>query len=1133
MACVALASPTLRALHATFNTAADIPLTVPSYTATGEATFTLGFVPTPGTNLTVVKNTGLPFITGQFSNLANGATVNLTHDGTTYPFIAWYYGGVGNNDLVLLWPYTGLATWGNNDDGQLGDGSTTNRNAPVDVADRGVLRGKTIVQVARGHTHSLALCSDGTVAGWGRNLAGEVGDNTTTPRLEPVAVLKASSALAGKTVIAVAAGETHSLALCSDGTVAAWGFNSFGQLGDNSTTDRHTPVAVNIDNGLSALPVKSVVAIAAGRFHSLALCSDGTVIAWGYNDSGQLGDNRSLQSQVPVAVNVTSGLSALSGKTATAIAAGGVHSLALCHDGSVAAWGHGGFGQLGNNSTSQSLVPVTVNAVPGTSALAGKNVVALAAGGFHSLALCSDGTVAAWGTSDQGQLGDNSSLDRLVPTAVDVAPGRSALAGKSVLAIATGWSHSMALGSDGRVAVWGSNGRGQLGNGTTSPRQAPVEVVSGTLSLSSMRVTALSVSADSFHSSAIYARRGPNNVILSTKRTQTVTFAPPATVYLGQSPLSLHAYSSSGLPVTLSVVPTGTTAAGAVIEGQALLFTGPGTVKVQAGQAGGGNYAAAPGVVKTITVKADPTVLTLVDLTQPYTGTPCSISTLGGSGMVTLEYKMGAAFGSTAPTNAGSYPVRATDSSGTKTGTLVITKAPLYVTPDDQRRFVGENNPALTLTYNGWLSYDSSTEVNPTPTLKTSATKTSPGGVYPITASGGAVLRNYTYIYQQGALQVDSFSGTYETLLENSSSGLYGKLAITVSAMDTSFTGKLSCKDEKSAVALSGPLRTTLGMGSASGSIMVTSGGIPYIVNFTALINGTLTATVTRQGISYTSDTGRRVSDSKPVLYGGAHTAVLEPATPAAAHVPAGAGWATAAISTKGVMTLAGRLGDGTSFTSTASPDDGSDPTYRLWLQPYKTGSATRLWSCLGGAVTLLTHPTLASRRYVEAADLTWAKAGLTTDESYRVGFGPVSTVLMIDPWLPPGAAKGVIPAVSLATRLDLTNSSFQVAHSDTGSTLNGNLPTHVSLGATNLVSVTTPSANTTKWKTVLVPATGLFSGSFELADTTPKPRVVPFSGVLRQPATNPDNLIGDGHYILPPLSGTEKTTGEIMFVRP
>jgi len=129
----------------------------------------------------------------------------------------------------------------------------------------------------------LALCSDGTVAAWGANDNGELGDNTTTERHVPVEVNKASgvSALFGKRVVAIAAGSTHSLALCSDGTVAAWGFNGSGALGDNTTTDRHSPVAVNRAPGVSALYGKTVVAIAAGWAYSLALCSDGTVAAWG------------------------------------------------------------------------------------------------------------------------------------------------------------------------------------------------------------------------------------------------------------------------------------------------------------------------------------------------------------------------------------------------------------------------------------------------------------------------------------------------------------------------------------------------------------------------------------------------------------------------------------------------------------------------------------------------------------------------------------------------------------------------------------------------------------------------------------------------------------------------------------
>src|SRR5208337_1743565 len=128
------------------------------------------------------------------------------------------------------------------------------------------------------------------------------------------------SALYGKKVVAIAAGWYHSLALCSDGTVAAWGYDNNGQLGDNTTTEHHAPVAVNTASGVSALYGKTVVAIAAGWYHSLALCSDGTVAAWGQNELGQLGDNTTTQRLAPVAVNTAPG-SALSNKTVVAIGA--------------------------------------------------------------------------------------------------------------------------------------------------------------------------------------------------------------------------------------------------------------------------------------------------------------------------------------------------------------------------------------------------------------------------------------------------------------------------------------------------------------------------------------------------------------------------------------------------------------------------------------------------------------------------------------------------------------------------------------------------------------------------------------------------------------------------------------------
>ncbi len=459
------------------------PITAPSYTATGKTiNFTLNCVPATGTELMVVRNTGTGFINGTFSNLAQGKRVALPYGGITYDFVANYYGGNGN-DLVLVWANNRALAWGSNAYGQLGDNTTTNRPIPVPVTALGVLAGKTVVAVAAGGNHSLALCSDGIVAAWGYNSAGQLGDNTTTNRSVPVAVNTASgvSALFGKTVVAVAAGQTYSVALCSDGTVSGWGSNSAGQLGDNTTTQRNVPVAVNTASGISALFGKTVVAVAAGSFYSLALCSDGTVAAWGHNFAGQLGDNTTMQRNAPVAVNKASGVSALFGKTVVGIAAGQMHSLALCSDGTVAAWGYNSYGQLGDNATTDRYVPVAVNKASGVSALFGKTAAAIAAGGNHTMALCSDGTVAAWGHNYYGQLGDNTTTRRSVPVAASTAAGVSALFGKTVVAIAASGGaaadgHSLALCSDGSTASWGYNSAGQLGDNTTTSRSVPVAV---------------------------------------------------------------------------------------------------------------------------------------------------------------------------------------------------------------------------------------------------------------------------------------------------------------------------------------------------------------------------------------------------------------------------------------------------------------------------------------------------------------------------------------------------------------------------------------------------------------------------------------------------------------------------------
>ena len=347
-----------------------------------------------------------------------------------------------------------LLAWGGNYHGQLGDDTTVDKHEPMTVHDL-----TQVKAMAGGQYHSLALKSDGTVWAWGLNDNGQLGDDTTTERHEPVQVSEAGGgSLTG--VTAIAAGADHSLALKSGGTVWAWGKNTRGQLGDGGTTDIH--VATQIAS------LTGVTAIAAGENHSLALKSDGTVWAWGYNGSGQIGNNTTSDQHTPVQVQDADGV--LAG--ITAVACGAEHCLALKSGDTVWAWGYNGEGQLGNGSTDNSTVAVQVKDVAGTGVLS--DIKAVAAGSYHSLALTStNGAVYAWGYNANGQLGDNSTTSRNLPVAVNNLAG-------DVNQIAADYFHSMALKGDSTVWTWGCNTYGQLGDTTTLDRYEPVQVHDGT-----------------------------------------------------------------------------------------------------------------------------------------------------------------------------------------------------------------------------------------------------------------------------------------------------------------------------------------------------------------------------------------------------------------------------------------------------------------------------------------------------------------------------------------------------------------------------------------------------------------------------------------------------------------------------
>ena len=305
----------------------------------------------------------------------------------------------GSNSLALKSDGSVWA-WGRGDKGQLGNGSFADSNVPVRVADL-----NCVTAIAVGGNQDLALRADGSVWAWGGNSRGQLGDGTGANSDTPVAVAGLSAG-----VVAIAAGDQNSLALKSDGSVWAWGRNDRGQLGDGTANDSEVPVPVS---GMTS----GVKGIADGADFSLAMKNDGSVWGWGNNFSGQLGNAISETFNTPTLVK---GLRT----DVKAIAAGEGHSLALLTNGSVLAWGKNTSGELGNGTTQDTPVPTSVNGLD--SAVV---AVAVGRDDF-SLALKSDGSVWAWGWGAAGQLGDGSANDRHVPTPVTgLGSGVIAIAG--------------------------------------------------------------------------------------------------------------------------------------------------------------------------------------------------------------------------------------------------------------------------------------------------------------------------------------------------------------------------------------------------------------------------------------------------------------------------------------------------------------------------------------------------------------------------------------------------------------------------------------------------------------------------------------------------------------------------------
>ena len=326
--------------------------------------------------------------------------------------------------------------WGWNQYGRLGNNSTTNSSTPVAVQ---MPAGVSFQSIAAGNIHACALTTEGKAYCWGWNQYGQLGNNSTANSSTPVAVQMP----AGVSFQSIAAGNIHTCALTNEGKAYCWGQGSSGRLGNNSTTNSSTPVAVQMPAGVS------FQSIAAGNIHACALTTTGQAYCWGYGD--RLGNNSTTDSRIPVAVQMPAGVSFQS------IAAGSLHTCALTTTGQAYCWGYGGSGQLGNNSTAVSRIPVAVQ-MP-----AGVSFQFIAAGYYHTCALTNEGKAYCWGQGGSGRLGNNSTTDSRIPVAVQMP------AGVSFQSIAAGSLHTCALTTQNKAYCWGLELGGDSITGSLTP----------------------------------------------------------------------------------------------------------------------------------------------------------------------------------------------------------------------------------------------------------------------------------------------------------------------------------------------------------------------------------------------------------------------------------------------------------------------------------------------------------------------------------------------------------------------------------------------------------------------------------------------------------------------------------------
>ena len=334
-----------------------------------------------------------------------------------------------------------LWAWSYNAYGQLGDNTVVNKSSPVQT----ITGGTNWKQLECGASHAAAIRADGTLWMWGRNADGQLGDNSITNKSSPV-----QTTAGGTNWKQVACGSNQTAAIKTDGTLWMWGTNGNGELGDGTTTSRSSPVQT-VAGGTDWKYVTS------GHLVTAAVKTDGTLWLWGYNNYGQLGDNTRTSKSSPIQT--------IAGGTNWKSAAFGYSVAAIKTDGTLWTWGQNNYGQLGDNTVVNKSSPVQTTA-------GGTNWKQVACGTNHTAAIKTDGTLWTWGLNNFGQLGDNTRTSKS-------SPAQTITGGTNWKQVACGHLVTAAVKTDGTLWLWGYNSLGQLGDNTTEDKSSPVQTVAG------------------------------------------------------------------------------------------------------------------------------------------------------------------------------------------------------------------------------------------------------------------------------------------------------------------------------------------------------------------------------------------------------------------------------------------------------------------------------------------------------------------------------------------------------------------------------------------------------------------------------------------------------------------------------